>query len=169
MRPRALGVKSLICGESTPGPLGLGEAVGMESRKSEDWEEVGRKEDKQGKALLSISQTDKHADTHPLTRSTLTRTHAHAGTHTLLVVRIPSDTLFHRAPESTESHEPGLKSRAHSSPFLRLPFLIYKRRSRLHISQGCHEEQIIFQALCSLPSYPGHTPATLHPDTAAIS
>lgn len=94
VRPRALGVKSLICGESTPGPLGLGEAVDMESRKLEDWEEVGRKEDRQGKALLSISQTDKHAHagTHPLTRSTLTRTHAHAGTHTLLVVRIPSDT-----------------------------------------------------------------------------
>lgn len=174
--PRALGVRSLICREpmkqyhSTPGPLGLGEAVDMESRKLEDWEEVGRKEDRQGKALLSISQTDKHAHAHTRRHAhTHTCARRHACTHTLLVVRIPSDTLFHRAPESTESHEPGLKSQASSSPFLRLPFLIYKRRSRLHISQGCHEEQIIFQALCSLPSYPGQAPATLHPDTAAIS
>lgn len=92
--PSALGVKSLICRESmkqyhsTPGPLGLGEAVGMESRKLEDWEEVGRKEDRQGKAPLSISQTDKHTHTgmHSLTRSTLIRTHAHAG----MLAHIPS-------------------------------------------------------------------------------
>lgn len=32
----------------------LGEAVSMESRNLEDWEEMGRKEDRQGKALLSI-------------------------------------------------------------------------------------------------------------------
>lgn len=79
--PRALGVKSLICREpmkqyhSTPGPLGLGEAVGMESRKLEDWKEVGRKEDRQGKALLSISQTDNHAHARTHTQA---RSHSHA-------------------------------------------------------------------------------------------
>lgn len=56
----------------------------MESRKLEDWEEMGRKEDRQGKTLLSICQTDKR-----------THMHTHPCMHTFLTLRVPFDTLFH--------------------------------------------------------------------------
>lgn len=103
--PGALGVKSLIFwGEPmkqyhpTPRPLGLGGGgkYGIQ--------EPGRggKERGQAREGTAVHLTDRQAGTGS--------THAHAGTHTLLLLRVPSDTLFHRAPESTKSHEPGLKS-----------------------------------------------------------
>ena len=134
----------------------------MESRILEDWEDMGRKE--KAREGTAVHLTEKR-----VRGCARGDTHTHTHTHTLLILRAPSDTLFHRVTESAKPHEPVLKSWASSSSFQSLPFLIYKRRRKLHTSQGCHEEQMIFQSPCSLPSYPGQAPVTLHPDTAVTS
>ena len=117
-----------------PRPLGLGDEGNMESRVLEDREDRGRKVDRQREGT-SVHVTDKGAR---VPACTYTHTHTHTHTHTLLILRAPSDTLFHRLTESAKPHEPGLQSWANSSSFQSLPFLIYKRRQKLHTSQGYH-------------------------------
>ena len=114
----------------TPRPLGLGDEGNMESRVLEDREDMGRKEDRQREGT-AVHVTEKGAR---VSACTHTRTH----THTFLILRAPSDTLFHRLTESAKPHEPGLQSWPNSSSFQSLPFLIYKRRQKLHTSQGYH-------------------------------